>query len=182
MPNVNAILSRWYAGEVGGEALFAQMAKQAAPQAADKWLVLAQLEARVASRLMDILSARGLPTPTLHDVERRAQERCEAVAGKSWAETMQWLRTLAGGALQKMRTEADQLPESLAPIGALVVRHEAALLEFADMELAGNGMQSLHAVTLLLDSHAQPALSSGELLGAMQNFKGKGAGPRRKAR
>jgi hypothetical protein len=158
------------------------MAKQAAPEAAGKWLALAQLEARVASRLAETLSERGQPIPMPNDVARRARERCEVVAGKSWAETMQWLRALAGDALQRMRTEADQLPEPLDAIGDLVVRHEAALLEFADMELAGNGMQSLHAVTLLLDSHAQPALSSGELLGAMQNFKGKGAGPRRKAR
>jgi len=106
MPNAEAILSRWYAGEVGGEALFAQMAKQASPEAAAKWLVLARLEAGVASRLAETLSERGQPIPVSNDVARRARERCEAVAGKSWVESMQWLRVLAGSALQKMRTEA----------------------------------------------------------------------------
>lgn len=146
MPDVDAILCRWYAGEIGGEALFAELAGRATPEEARKWLALAQLEARVASRVAESLSARGLPLPVPDHVARRARERCDAVAGKSWADTMHWLRTLADDALQTMRTEAGQLPESLAAIGALMVNHELALLEFTRMELAGNGAQSLQAV------------------------------------
>jgi hypothetical protein len=150
MPDVDAILGCWYTGEIGGEALFAELARRATPEEGRKWLALARLEKRLSSRLAEILSARGLPlpapAPAPDHVARCARERCDAIAGKSWAETMQWLRTLADDALQWMRTEADQLPESLAAIGELVVRHEVALMEFAQMELAGNGGQSLHAV------------------------------------
>jgi hypothetical protein len=149
MPQVDAIIYRWYAGELGGEALFTELARRATPDEAHKWLALAQLEARVASRLTELLSARGLPMRTPDEVARRARERCNALAGKSWSETMQWLRTLAGDALQRMRAEAGQLPQSLAAMGELMLRHEMALMDFAQLELAGDGAQSLHTVTSL---------------------------------
>lgn len=152
MQEVDEILTGWYAGEVGGQALFAQLAKQAEPGAARKWQSLAQVEALVAARLAAVMAARRLPIPELETADRRALERCNAVAGKTWMETMQWLQALVGTALRSMRADAAGLPEALAAIGELVVRHEAALLEFAELELAGEGPHSLQPIEAFLDA------------------------------
>jgi hypothetical protein len=152
MHDIKVILTGWYAGEVGGEALFAQLARRAEPEQARKWTSLAQVEARVAARLAAAMAQLRLPIPTLEYADRRAAERCQAVADKTWMETMQWLQALVDSALRRMRADAAGLPETLAAIGVLVVRHEAALLEFAELELAGQGAGSLGPIEAFLDA------------------------------
>jgi hypothetical protein len=150
MLDEDAVLTAWYVGEVGGEALFSALAKWGAPEVARKWLALAEVEAAVASRLEAVLASRHLPIPRIDDAERRAQKRCEAVAGASWEHTMRWLLTLADNALTRMKVEAERLPAELATIGSLVVRHEIALVTFAELELAGNEVHALRSIETFL--------------------------------
>jgi hypothetical protein len=56
---------------------------------------------------------------------------------------MQWLRVIANKALQEMQADAKQLPPDLVATGDLVVRHEAALLSFAELEIQGGSANSL---------------------------------------
>jgi hypothetical protein len=48
---VNDVLVKWYLGEVGGHALFAQLAVSANSDVANKWTTLAKLEELVGARL-----------------------------------------------------------------------------------------------------------------------------------
>jgi hypothetical protein len=154
MQDVDAILTAWYAGEVGGEALFSALARRGVPEVRGKWLALAAVEAATASKLAAVLTSRNLPIPLIEDVEPRAQKRCEAVAGKTWEQTMRWLHTLTEIALRRMRTEADGLPAELAAIGDLIVRHEIALVSFAELELAGNEAHALRSIEAFLGASA----------------------------
>lgn len=141
-----AVLGEWYAGEVGGEALFWRLAELAEPNAARKWLALASVEARVAERLLQVLLAHDLPvTPTAASLEW-AEHRAEANAARPWREQMGWLEGLAREALDSMRREAATLAPSFDSIGALVVRHEELLVEFAQRELRGDATHSLALV------------------------------------
>jgi len=100
MRNEGAILTGWYAGEVGGEALFTAQAATAPPDAARKWLALARVEAAVAARLATVMAERRIPIPDIENAAVRARQRCEATAGRSWPEVMQWLHRLAAAALE----------------------------------------------------------------------------------
>jgi hypothetical protein len=155
MREASVVLSVWYLGEVGGEAFFWQLAQQADHLAARKWLALADVEARVAARLAAVLAARQIPIPDA--TVSRGDDRAEAAAasGRSWIELMRWLERFAGEALTEMQAEAASLPAELAAIGALVVRHEAALLAFARLELPGHGEGSLAPIREFLA--AEPA-------------------------
>jgi hypothetical protein len=154
MREVDAILTGWYSGEVGGNALFSTLAGEWSVAAADKWRALAAVEATVASSLATVLRAQGIPLPVDAGVEERARRRCDAIAGKSWPETMHWLHHIAEVALEKMRADAGRLPPELSTVGDLVVRHEIALLDFAALELAGRPAESLPRLEAFLGSLA----------------------------
>jgi len=137
------VLGEWYTGEVGGEALFWQLASAAEPGQARKWLALAAVEARTATRLKDALVAAGLGLPDAADSLAWARERATAMGGRPWLAQMEWLEAIAREALLEMQAEAARLPARLAAIGAVVVAHEAALVEFARLERAGDSAASL---------------------------------------
>jgi hypothetical protein len=151
MRHVDAVLTEWYAGEVGGKALFVALAQAGGPNVAGKWLALAAVENAVAATLSAALTARRIPFPRLDHVDARARQRCESVAGQSWPQTMQWLRRIANDALGHMRRDAAVLPPELESLGRMVVRHELALVSFAELELAGHP-QSLEPIDAFLSS------------------------------
>ena len=154
MAEVDEILSGWYAGEVGGNALFSNLARGAVGERRAKWRALASVEAQVAVALAAAMHARRIPVPVppAESVDERARQRCAAIAGSSWLETMQWLHDLAAAALVDMSSAAARLPAPLAGIGDLVVRHEVALVAFADLELSGRSGGSLQPIASFLDS------------------------------
>lgn len=132
------VLGEWYAGEVGGEALFWRLAELAEPAATRKWLALAAVEARVAERLLQVLLAHDLPVPPTAASLEWAQTCAGQYAPRPWREQMAWLGEIAQQALDSMRREAAGLAAPYAPIGEVVVRHEELLVEFARRELAGD--------------------------------------------
>jgi len=158
MQNIEAVLTGWYPGEIGGRALFGRLAMQAEPEAAGKWRSLARVECLVAERLAGLLESRQIPIPKIADPDSRAAKRCEAVAGKSWLETMQWLQALAAVALREMQADAASLPAELAAVGSFVVNHEKALLAFAENELAGAGERSQLPIEAFLDTASAKSL------------------------
>ena len=154
--NTDEILTGWYAGEIGGGALFSRLATRAEPAIARKWRSLARVESAVAARLAAVLESRQIPVPKVANAGSRALQRSDAVAGKSWTETMHWLQSLAAAALREMQADAAALPEELAATGSMVVSHEEALLAFAQAELAGAGEHSLQPLEAFLDSVKAP--------------------------
>jgi len=151
-----AILAEWYAGEVGGEALFWHLGEAGAPTAARKWLALAAVEARVAEHLLHLLVTASLPVPPTAAALSCARSRAAALAARAWPEQMLWLERLARAALESMRREAATLPPRFAAVGALVVRHEVALLEFARRERAGAVTDTPDPIEAFLATTARP--------------------------
>ena len=150
------VIADWYAGEIGGEALFWHLAEAAGPGPAPKWLALAALEARLAEHLLYVLLADGVAVPATAASLDRARMRAAAVAPRPWPGQMAWLEELARDALATMQRAAAVLPDRFAATGALVVRHEAALLEFARRELAGDAAGSLDPIEAFLATTARP--------------------------
>jgi hypothetical protein len=153
MRDVDAVLTGWHAGELGGRALFSALAQSATPDVAGKWLALAAVEDAVASALSAALTARRIPVAPIENVDLRARERCESIAGSSWPKTMHWLHRIANDALRHMRADAAALPPELADLGHMVVLHEVALVSFAERELAGDP-RSLDPIDAFLSSIA----------------------------
>ena len=149
-----AVLGEWYTGELGGEALFWQLASGAEPAQARKWLALAEVEARVATRLLDVIAIDANEPPDGVGAISWARERALALDGTAWLEKMQWLEQIAGEALTEMRRDAATLPAHLAAIGALVLAQESALLEFARAERSGHEATSLAPIHAFLRSTA----------------------------
>ena len=152
MRDANLILEDWYAGEIGGEALFWGLAERSTPEGARKWLALAQVESRVGTHLAETLLLRNQALPPCDTVPARAHARCEAVHGKSWADLMRWLKTLAEEALTEMQVDALHLPAELQSTGDYVLAHERALIDFAKMELDGRSADSLRPIQSFLTS------------------------------
>jgi hypothetical protein len=146
MREADAVLEDWYVGEVGGEATFWVLAQRSEPEHARKWLALAEVESQVAGRLAAVMASRNRSIPGCAQDVDRARDRCDALRGRSWPELMLWLRELAADALDEMRADAARLPAELIATGDLVVAHERALVEFADLEIAGRGTESLRRV------------------------------------
>ncbi len=151
-----AILAGWYAGEVGGEALFWRLAELAEPSPARKWLALASVEGRIAERLLHVLVTHDLPVPATESSLEWARSRAEANAPRPWHEQMQWLGEIAREALAAMRLGTATLAPEFAVIGALVVAHEELLVEFARAELAGNAAGSVALIEQFLGTTPRP--------------------------
>ena len=150
MRNPATVLADWYDGEIGGEALFWRLAERGAADVASKWLALAAIEGHVASQLLAAILSHDFPVPDTDGTLADARERADRVAAGDWQAAMRWLRTIAAEALAEMRLEAAQLPDDLAALGALVVRHQQVLAEFAELELAARSAASLEPVNALL--------------------------------
>jgi hypothetical protein len=144
MRDAAAVVEYWYVGEIGGEAMFWILAQNAEPDHARKWLALAQVESQVAGWLAGVIASRNhRDLPDCSATLACARARCDEVAGRSWPELMQWLEAIAADALIEMQSDAARLPAELIATGDLVVAHERALVEFAELEIAGRGTESL---------------------------------------
>jgi len=150
MRDADAVLEDWFVGEVGGEAMFWVLAQRSEPEHARKWLALAEVESQVAGRIAAVMASRNQAIPECTQDFDRARARCDAVSGRSWPELMQWLQEIAADALNEMRADAARLPAELIAMGDLVVAHERALVEFAELEMAGRGTDSLRPVQKFL--------------------------------
>ncbi len=149
------ILCNWYQGEAAGHALFHEVARLSVDGGLrEKWLELARLEKAMEQELSNILVSRGVPRPASAAAEgtRAAIE----ISSKPWIEQMGWMSATARRALEQMSSEAAAMPPLLYDLGALMLEHEAALVEFADRELAGDGLRSLATLRALVERLAGP--------------------------
>jgi hypothetical protein len=140
-----------FQGEVYGEAVFKAMADaEQDPEARWKWRVLETLERETKEYLDAALRARG------HEAKPSEE---------SWAQGLRFGKRLASvpravflpglrGEVLKFVAEYEAA-EALAPadgrvIAQHVTAHERAILDFADLELAGRGHESAAPVLALL--------------------------------
>jgi hypothetical protein len=146
-----------FQGEVYGEAVFAALADaELDPEARYKWRVLEALERETKEYLARALGERG------HAVEESAESRAQGEKlGRRLASVPRAL-FMAGfrAEVQKFVAEYEQA-EATAPADGLrvarhVTAHERAILEFADLEIAGRSAESPAPVLSLLAKPPAP--------------------------
>ncbi len=137
-------------GEVMGERLLLALhAAAKTPRDAAHFATLLQLETETKARLRPLIVKLGLrlaETADLSGVPARVAGYLDSVWAAYAAATATHLR----GVLARYEAIAAMGPPEDQPVLRAVVRHEAALLRWAEMESAGPSSESLAAVTEML--------------------------------
>ncbi len=140
-----------FQGEVYGEAVFVGLAEaEPDPEARWKWRVLETLERETKEYLDRALRARG------HEVKPSEESWAQGLKFGKRLATVPRPVFMAGFRSEVLKFVAEyEAAEALAPadgrtVAQRVTAHERAILDFADLELAGRGNESAAPVLALL--------------------------------
>ena len=136
MSEFESQLQDWYQGEVAGKAFFDVLANAAqSDDEANKWSLLARLEAAMAGRLSVACeqAAIALPEPS----DSTYLEYARQMAGNPWQSNLEILMPQLDKAVSEIRTAAEQAPAAYADIAGEFLAHEEALAAFVSTELKG---------------------------------------------
>ncbi|HLZ83951.1 MAG TPA: hypothetical protein VKQ54_10330 [Caulobacteraceae bacterium] len=144
-------LQTLYDGEVMGERLLlALYAGARSPREADHFAAILQLETETKARLRPLLLKHGMsPTEDTADLGG-IPARLANYASQPWRDYAAATAARLAGVLRGYEAIAALGPPEDQPILEAVVRHEAALLDWARAEAAGETDQSLAAILALL--------------------------------
>jgi hypothetical protein len=139
-----------YDGEVMGERLsLALYAAARTPQAAEHFAAILQLETETKARLRPLLLKYGMNLAEAADLSG-IPARLAGYADQTWRDYTAATASRLTRVLRDYEAIAALGPPEDQPILQAVVAHEAALLEWARAEAAGETDQSLAAITGLL--------------------------------
>jgi uncharacterized iron-regulated protein len=143
-------LQTLYDGEVMGERLLLALHVAAhAPHEADCFAHILQLETETKARLRPLLLKYGMSLAEDADLGG-IPARLAGYASQTWREYNAATANRLAGVLRDYEAIAALGPADDQPILQAVVRHEAALLDWARAEAAGETDQSLAAILALL--------------------------------
>jgi hypothetical protein len=143
---LNGVNEFMYQGEVLGEALLDCYARlEQDPERKYKWATLGQLESETRTRLRPFVIQLGLNI-AWNDVSARVAKFAESYAAKSWHRHMEEVIAITDIYLEKFRAIAAASPQSERETTQSMVAHESAIRTFAELELAGDGANSLNDV------------------------------------
>ena len=135
-----------YQGEVVGEALTnCYVGLETDPTRKYKWATVMQLESETKVRLRPFMSQLGLSIAQ-EDPSKNIAELVQGYASKSWQQHMQELVQITTFYLGKFREIEAAAPDSEREVAHSMVVHEAAIKRFGELELAGDGKNSLNDV------------------------------------
>jgi hypothetical protein len=141
---LNAVNKYMYQGEVLGEAILAcYVALEQDPVRRYKWGTVLQLETETKARLRPFMTRLGLSIAQ-DDTRQAIAGFAESFASKSWLDHMRELVGITTIYLEKFRTIADAAPGDEREVAHSMVVHEAAIKNFAELELAGDSANSLN--------------------------------------
>jgi hypothetical protein len=144
-------------GEVYGEATFAGLAEGTSDaEQRYKWRVCETLERETKELLARELEQRG--TRATESPERREQGAAlgRRLAAVPWAMLMKGLRPELAKFVAEYEEAERSAPAAGAELARYITRHERALLEFVDRELAGRAAESVAPVVALLAKAPSP--------------------------
>ncbi|PKP97749.1 MAG: hypothetical protein CVT74_13125 [Alphaproteobacteria bacterium HGW-Alphaproteobacteria-13] len=140
------ISEEFYQGELFGEGVFAAYyAAETDPGRKLKLANLLQLETETKARLRPFLVKLGLDLAE-KDISAVIKNFADAYPAKSWKEHMQELAHTTEEYLGKFKEVEAHTSGYERQMAHVMVTHEAALLNFARLELAGEGDRSLDDV------------------------------------
>jgi len=135
-----------YQGEVVGEALTnCYVGVETDPTRKYKWATVMQLESETKVRLRPFMSQLGLSIAQ-EDPSKNIAELVQGYASKSWQQHMQELVQITTFYLGKFREIEAAAPDSEREVAHSMVVHEAAIKRFGELELTGDGKNSLNDV------------------------------------
>lgn len=140
-----------YEGEVIGEGLFSRMLAACADEHRVAMASLLQLESEAKVRLRPFLTRLGLSV--VEDETKRAAgaEFASRLNAMSWPEAMRALAELSKPYFDRYRALEEAAPEADKAEVAFMVRHEGAVVRFAELEAVGRRGEALESVTRLLE-------------------------------
>ena len=143
-------LQTLYDGEVMGERLLLALHPSAhSPHEADCFAHILQLETETKARLRPLLLKYGMSLAENADLGG-IPARLAGYASQTWRAYNAATATRLAAVLQRYEAIAALGPAEDQPILQAVVRHEAALLDWARAEAAGETGQSLAPIVALL--------------------------------
>lgn len=143
---LKAINRYMYQGEVFGEAILAAyVALEPDANRRYKWGTILQLETETKARLRPFMMRLGLSIAQ-DDVSEQLKEFVQKFASKSWRDHMQEFASITSVYLEKFRAIAHAAPDGEREVADSMVTHEAAIHRFTQLELDGDGDNSLNDV------------------------------------
>jgi hypothetical protein len=146
---VETLWIKSYQGEVLGEILFGRMAEQIDdPDHARKLRVLSTLERKTKEAMVASLERAGIPTEPDAETVQAAESLADGMAAVSWSDLVGSLEPVTTQ-YAAMYARIGELDPSEQATADLLVAHELALRSFGRLEIAGQGAESLVAITAL---------------------------------
>jgi hypothetical protein len=135
-----------YQGEVLGEALLnCYVSLETHPIRRYKWATVMQLESETKVRLRPFMTQLGLSIAQ-EDQSKSIADLAKGFSSKSWQRHMEELVQITTFYLGKSGEIEAAAPESEREVAHSMVVHEAAIQRFGELELAGDGKNSLNDV------------------------------------
>ena len=142
-----------YQGEILGEVLFDQMLSYFdQPEQQYKIAVMLQLETETKARLRPAMIQLGLDLAEQPQFRNMGQEMADALKGKSWQQTIIMIRDVVKPAVERYREIAASAPAQYQALANGMVNHEQSIVDFAELELAGEGERSVEAIDAQLQN------------------------------
>ncbi len=150
-------LEERFQGELYGEVMFAVLA-DAASDAVEryKWRVLEALERETKALLANALRARGRPAVESAEVRAQGEKLGRRLAPLPFAALMKGFRPELARFVEEYASAERGAPADGMALARHITAHERALLEFTDLELAGEGARSAAVVIALLADPPAP--------------------------
>jgi hypothetical protein len=146
---VETLWIKSYQGEVLGEILFGRMAELIDDaDHARKLRVLSTLERKTKEAMVASLERAGIPTDPDPETVQAAESLADAMAAVSWGDLVSSLEPVTTQ-YATMYARIGELDPSEQATADLLVAHEMALRSFGRLEMAGQGAESLRAITAL---------------------------------
>jgi hypothetical protein len=140
---LKAVNDFMYQGEVLGEALLnSYVALEQDAERRYKWGTILQLETETKARLRPFLTGLGLSIAQ-EDVRGRVEDLAKTFAAKSWHRHMEELVRVTDFYVEKFREIENAAPVEEREVAHSMVVHEASIKRFGELELAGDGTNSL---------------------------------------
>ena len=129
-------LLKYFEDEISGEAYFYGLAEHFAER--DKTILLARVERRAAETVRPLLHKYGLEPREESAIHDQGRSYVEVHRSYSWHEFMTYIIKRYPGYLDDFADLENLAPAEDLPALNILTEHEVAVIEFAEMELAGD--------------------------------------------
>lgn len=142
-----------YQGELLGEVFFENMLSYfKEPDQQYKISVMLQLETETKARLRPVMMLLCLELGEQNDSRKMGLDMANAMKGLSWQSAMEMMRDAVKPFVGRYREIAAEAPPEHLELTEYMVLHEQSLLDFTELELAGEDNKSVDAIVVQLNN------------------------------